>query len=133
MSRDKMMKIDRKRVNLRLEELHMSRAQLADIMGMHYQSLSRCLRTGSISSTYIDFMGKALDVAPEWLSGDIPDDFPHQYAIHLYQKNKITPQQMVASMLITLGYQPEEVDKKTFWKVYDAMRDAAGAYMKGNS
>lgn len=130
MSRAKMAVVKKAKVEDRLKQLGMNQKELAEKMCFTPQSLSRALKTERISEYFLDRMGRVLDVAPEWLSGNIPDDFPHQYAIHLYQLNTVTPQQLVTTMVITLGYNPKNIDKKTFWKVYDVMRDAAADVLK---
>lgn len=75
-------------------------------------------------------MGRILDVAPEWLAGLIPDDFPHQYAIHLYQQNTVTPQQLVNTVYVTMGCDPAEIakDRRKYWGMYDAIMEAARKY-----
>lgn len=135
MSRAKLVRISKERVLSRLSHLGMLQKELADEIGWNRQGLNRALSRGFISEDGMDQIARALDLAPEYLSGMPLFDVGDPEAFYNYDFH-VSQAQPSRSVLITnllwrqAGINPEELSPEVFWGLWFCVEETADRYIK---
>lgn len=118
--------INRMKVERAYKEKGLMQKDLADLIGMSREQLSRALRIGRISAKNLDDIGFYLDLMPEYLSDpkEWDDFFPKNYEIHLLQTKESDWISILRWIWVKNGFNPKDLDHDIFWSLYDVIKDA---------